>query len=235
MTKAGIITLAALTGLALMSEAKAQHGSPIPGNNASIGPSYHTSSPVPGAGGYSPGAPKLSPNSAANSAANSAPNSAPLPGAESAPAPAGTIYSQLPLSSLDAKNKIEELSNRLAVSNPDQLKDGIFAISEWLQDVADAHWKMYKAFEKSDSTRLQAQSERETALEFSRLKNRAKLLKADLFIKMNRYPEALGPLVDIVVAEPKSETGQAAYKRLIDMGFSKQIAGLEIAASENGK
>ncbi|MCA9804111.1 MAG: hypothetical protein KC777_19215 [Cyanobacteria bacterium HKST-UBA02] len=229
MTKAGIITLAALTGLALMSEARAQHGSPIPGNNASIGPSYHTSSPIPGAGGYSQGAPNSSPNSA--------PNSAPVPGAESAPAPApaGTIYSQLPLSSLDAKNKIEELSNRLAVSNPDQVKDGIFAISEWLQDVADAHWKMYKAFEKSDTTHLQAKSERETALEFSRLKNRAKLLKADLFIKMNRYPEALGPLVDIVVAEPKSETGQAAYKRLIDMGFSKQIAGLEIAASENGK
>jgi len=222
VTRVGIITLAALAGLVLhMSEARAQHGSPIPGNNPSSGPSYQTSSPLPGSSSHSP-----LPGAAAATA--------PVPGSEPAP-PASTIYSQLPLSSLDAKNKIEELSNRLAVSNPDQVKDGIFAVSEWLQDVADAHWKMYKAFEKSETTQLQAKSERETALEFSRLKNRAKLLKADLFIKMNRYPEALGPLVDIVVAEPKSETGQAAYKRLIDMGFSKQIAGLEIAASESSK
>ncbi|MBK9142909.1 MAG: hypothetical protein IPM23_10470 [Candidatus Melainabacteria bacterium] len=221
MTRAGIIALATLTGLILhMSEAIAQHGSPIPGNNPSSAPSYQTSSPLPGSSSHSP-----LPGSI---------DKAPIPGAEPAP-PAGNIYSQLPLSSLDAKNKIEELSNRLAVSNPDQVKDGIFAISEWLQDVADAHWKMFKAFEKSENTQLQAKSERETALEFSRLKNRAKLLKADLFIKMNRYPEALGPLVDIVVAEPRSETGQSAYKRLIDMGFSKQIAGLEIAAGKNGK
>ena len=42
-------------------------------------------------------------------------------------------------------------------------------------------------------------------------------------IKQCRFPEALGPLVDIVVAEPKSTTGQEAYKRLQEIGFAEEV------------
>lgn len=217
-----VLTLSILSE-PLSAQPSNQQGSPIPGNQLGFSNDYPAShaneasfAPVPGS----------------DQGSNLPPEAGSLPASAQPQAKSDSIYEQLPLSVTDAKNKIEELSNRLAVSRPDQVKDNIFALAEWLQDVADAHWKMFKAFEKNDLTKLQAQSEKETALQFSRLKNKTKLLKADLFIKMNRYPEALGPLVDIVVAEPRSETGQSAYKRLVDMGFSKQVAGLEIAASE---
>lgn len=148
---------------------------------------------------------------------------------------ANSLYSQLPITLDGAKTKIEELNNLLEVTDRAQLgkiKNNIYAISEWLQDVANAHWRMYKAFDKSPATKLKAKTERETALAFSHLKNRAKLLKADLFIKQKRFPEALDPLVEIVVAEPRSETGRAAYKRLTEMGFSPADKSVEIAASE---
>jgi hypothetical protein len=138
------------------------------------------------------------------------------------------------LNAEEARIRIEDLSNRLAVSRPDDVKDSIAALSEWLQDVADAHWRMYKAFEKTDATKAQANKEKDIALKFSALKNRAKLLKADLLIKQNRYPEALGPLVEIVTAEPTSPTGQDAYKRLIDMGFSEQTSNMELAEKKAG-
>ena len=150
--------------------------------------------------------------------------------------PANSIYKQLPFTLEDAKTKLQELNNLLEVASPtqvDQIKNSVYAVSEWLQDVADAHWKLYKAFDKSPATKLKAKSEKETALAFSHLKNKAKLLKADLFIKQKRYPEALQPLVEIVVAEPTSETGTAAYKRLTDLGFSPKQDSLEIAAGES--
>lgn len=194
-------------------------GSPMPGINSGYHSSTvdagHYAAPVPG---QRPAGYAIQTNPAHSHAATASPAGA-----------AQSIYQSLPLNAEEARIRLEDLSNRLAVSRPDDVKDSIYALSEWLQDVADAHWKMYKAFEKSDSTRAHAAKEKEIGLKFSALKNRAKLLKADLFIKQNRYPEALGPLTEIVTAEPTSATGQEAYKRLVDMGFSEQVSNVELA------
>ena len=218
-------------------------GSPVPGGGQA--PQYRTA-PNPGIAPIRrAAAPATSDQYTQGASAQNYNNhiSAPIPG-EASPAPfhvpnegksAGaprrgeSLYQQLPISAEEARIRIEDLSNRLAVSRPDDVKDGIYTLSEWLQDVADAHWRLFKAFEKSDATKVQANKEKDIALKFSSLKNRAKLLKADLLIKQNRYPEALGPLVEIVSAEPTSQTGQDAYKRLVDMGFSEQVSNLEVA------
>jgi hypothetical protein len=42
-------------------------------------------------------------------------------------------------------------------------------------------------------------------------------------IRNNRQPEALQPLVDIVVAEPRTATGEAAYSLLKQIGFSEEV------------
>jgi hypothetical protein len=198
-------------------------GSPIPGNSSSGLPEEYrdtssSSAPLPG------GSPTSFSPPTANRAALPAQNQ---PIATSRKAE--SIYQQLPISLEEARIRLEDLSNRLAVVRPDDIKDSIYALSEWLQDVADAHWRMYKAFEKCDATKAHAAKEKEIALRFSALKNRAKLLKADLFIKQSRYPEALGPLVEIVTAEPSSQTGQDAYKRLVEMGFSEAVPAVELA------
>ncbi len=211
----GVVSTASLfmsLGVANAQGSPLPGGSPMPGNGAysAPAPGLFDTAPIPG--GNHQGAP-------ANSAPRQAPSNAKI----------DSIYNQLPLSAEEARIRLEDLSNRLAVSRPDEVKDSIYALSEWLQDVADAHWKMFKAFEKADATKAQALKEKEIGLKFSQLKNRAKLLKADLYIKQNRYPEALGPLVDIVTAEPTTATGQAAYKRLVDMGFSEQVSTVELA------
>ncbi len=214
------ILVATTLAVTLQSQVFAQ-GSPIPGGSAarSAQPtesSFGSSAPLPG------GTP--------------ASYAAPVATHSAHPALGGkSIYASLPLNAEEAKIRLEDLSNRLAVSRPDELKDAIYALSEWLQDVADAHWKMFKTFEKLDACKAQAAKEKEIGLKFSALKNRAKLLKADLFIKQNRYPEALGPLVEIVTTEPTTATGQEAYKRLVDMGFSEQASNVELAEKAAGK
>lgn len=220
-----------IAALAVPQQALAQGsplpGSPMPGENSGYGaPANYDAAPVPG--GYRPASQAASGIPQHTSSGLQHPGSA-------APNAASSIYHSLPLNAEEARIRLEDLSNRLAVSRPDDVKDSIYALSEWLQDVADAHWRMYKAFEKIDSAKAQANKEKEIGLRFSSLKNRAKLLKADLLIKQNRYPEALGPLVEIVTAEPTSATGQDAYKRLVDMGFSEQVAHVELAEKATGK
>lgn len=212
--KPSLLAVSCLVATMLGSAAFAQ--SPIPGSASQDYMAPQASAPLPGAtdGSRIPARPPSGPV-IANPAAQRE-----------------SFYKQLPLTAEEARIKIEELSNRLAVSRPGEVKDNIFNLCEWLQECADAHWKMYLSFDKLPGTKVQAKQEKETAIKFSRLKNRARLLKADVYIKENRYPEALGPLVEIVTAEPTSDLGQAAYKRLTDMGFSDQISSLELAQKE---
>lgn len=134
----------------------------------------------------------------------------------------GSRYRQLPLTASDAKQKLDELRAALGVSRAQDVQDGIYELVEWLQDAADAHYRMATAFTKADAKR-EAASERQLTSRFGQLKREALLLKADLLIKQKRAPEALTPLVDIVIADPKGATGVAAYHRLQDLGFSQEL------------
>ncbi|MBX9673340.1 MAG: hypothetical protein K2X70_07855, partial [Candidatus Obscuribacterales bacterium] len=67
-----------------------------------------------------------------------------------------------------------------------------------------------------------AAAEKQLNANFSQLKREAMLLKADILIRENRGPEALGPLVDLVSADPRGVVGKDAYKRLVNLGFCKE-------------
>ena len=111
-----------------------------------------------------------------------------------------------------------------STARPQELQGASIQLCAWLTDMVDAHNKMANAFSKHDQLKSQSTAERQSAQKFMRLKNQAMLLKADLLISMRRYPEALVPLIDIVIAEPTTETGKGAYKRLQDLGFSPDAA-----------
>lgn len=205
------LVLAALTAMPSMVLAQ---GSPVPGQSNYAGAqsyggaSSYTSAPVPG----------------------TPPNNSYIaqPTTSSAGAPVGkagkSAYNKLPLNYDDAKVRITELRNLLSVSRPQDVQESIFQLCEWLSDMADAHWKLSLALAKNDAMKASSAQERQSAVKFSSLKHEAGLLKAELFIKQNRLPEALSPLVDIVVAEPKSIIGQAAYEKLKEIGFAEHAA-----------
>ncbi|MBX9938927.1 MAG: hypothetical protein K2Y32_06715 [Candidatus Obscuribacterales bacterium] len=187
-----------------------------------IQPVLAQGSPLPGSANYKPA------------------SSAPVPGSNGFNKPMSpeetmrSRYKSLPITAADAKIRLEELRSALEMGTPPrELQERVLELGEWLTDAADAHYRMYQAFAKSELTKNQAASEKQLNQSFSQLKREAQLLKADLLIKQGRGPEALSPLVEIVVNDPRSQTGQAAYKKLTELGFSrdvsedKQISGLE--------
>lgn len=204
--------------LSSLAPCQAQGGSPVPGNEGVA--------PLPGGADLRPSATAYPPEQVQRLAAPTpapvqvAPISAPTPGRKGA-----TAYGHLPLTVKDAKNRLVELRTALAASGPSGLHDPIYQLSEWLADSADAHIKMATAFSKHDELKAQCVAEKQIGMKFSQLKRDAQLLKADLLIAQKRYPEALGPLVEIVLADPTSATGKTAYQRLKDLGFSHDVEG----------
>jgi len=139
------------------------------------------------------------------------------------PVPTESAYQQLPLSANDAQSRLDELKSLLPETRPQEMREPVYQLCEWLADLADGHNRLANSFAKNEATKPQADQERRSAQKFASLKNQAQLLKAELLIKEKRFPEALGPLVEIVAAEPRSATGQAAYRRLKELGFSEEV------------
>lgn len=135
--------------------------------------------------------------------------------------PAG--YRRLPINYKTAAIRLEELRNVMLSAKAKDFQNAISDYLDWLSDLADGHWKLYQAFAKVDSLKAQAELEKSTTLKLGSLKRQALLLKAEFLVRNNRQPEALSPLIDIVTAEPKTATGEAAYNMLKEIGFSEEV------------
>jgi hypothetical protein len=137
----------------------------------------------------------------------------------------------LPLNPGNAIARLEELSNLMPNSRPKDFQDAIGEYCDWLSDMADGHWRLSQSFAKSEATKAQSEAEKQLCLRFGGLKRQAMLLKAEFLISQKRFPEALAPLIDIVSAEPRTDTGKSAYQLLQQIGFSQQIPDTPQAAA----
>lgn len=219
-----LLTVSALVVLSC-GPALAQQG-PVPGDTFVASPPGNVA-PVPG---QPPVDWPVSPNPGP---ALTSPLGGPIPNQPAAAVPPTPVvvapvhvpsaYQQLPTSANDAESRIAELRCLLPVSRAKELQDPIYQLCEWLDDMVAAHNKLANSFAKHESTKVQLEAERRAVEKFSHLKYEAQLLKADLLIQQQRYPEALAPLIEIVSAEPRTQTGQAAYRRLKDIGFAEEL------------
>src|SRR4029453_2740622 len=223
------LTISALT-LLCACPALAQASGPVPGD-PSVTSAPGIAAPVPGqSSGMMPGA---LPGGPVPGPSYGAPIGSPLPAQPTTATPPSPVvvapvhvpsaYQQLPTSANDAESRIAELRCLLPVSRAKELQDPIYQLCEWLDDMVAAHRKLANSFAKHESTKMQLEAERRALEKFRHLKNEATLLKADLLIQQQRYPEALAPLIEIVSSEPGTATGQAAYRRLKDIGFAEEV------------
>ncbi len=232
----GISLLIVIGSSGFVSQAQAQGGSPLPGSSSPLpgssspvpgSSSPGSSSPVPGSSSPIPGSQAPLPTAPSASAAPAASRqAAPVPGPPTQQILQGgnnSAYRHLPLNYQTASLRLEELRNIMITARPKDFQDAIGSYLDWLSEMADGHWKIYQAFAKVDSMKAQADLEKSTTLKLGSLKRQALLLKAEFLIRNNRQPEALQPLIDIVTAEPKTQTGDAAYSLLKQIGFSEEV------------
>ena len=198
-----------------------QSGSPASGNAGSPAPG----STAPAPGNYAP------------TGTIPVPGAAPVPGPTAQQVLTGgssAAYRRLPINYSTASIRLEELRNIMLTARPKEFQDAINDYLDWLGDMADGHWKIYQAFSKVESMKAQADVEKQTTLKIGSLKRQAMLLKAEFLIRSNRQPEALQPLIDIVAAEPRTATGEAAYSLLKQIGFSEEVPIAPAANNQPG-
>jgi hypothetical protein len=209
-----------------LAPALAQEGSPLPGSNNAppAGALPAGSAPTPGA--TYPGTSSPVPGALA-----------PVPGPSTQQILSGggsAAYRHLPLNHQNSAIRLEELRNIMLTARPKDFQDAITDYLNWLADMADAHWRIYLSFAKIDSLKAQADVEKQSTLKLGSLRRQALLLKAEFLIRNNRQPEALQPLVEIVVAEPRTATGEAAYSLLKQIGFSEEVPTVPSAHGPSG-
>ncbi len=186
-------------------------GAPTPGAEAGIG------APAPGR----PPAQLPVGTPAANIPVNG--GTSPIPGSQ-----APVNFRRLPINYQGAAVRLEELRNLMPNIKAKDFQEMINEYLEWVGDLADGHWRIHQSFAKVDTMKDRAETEKQTTLKFGQLKRQAMLLKAEFLIKENRHPEALQPLVEIVVAEPKTQTGDSAYSLLKQIGFAEEAVPMPV-------
>jgi hypothetical protein len=174
--------------------------------------------PVPGGSSLPPVAPSAAsaPEAASAPVSNA---SAPVPGAQDAQGTNVPARLTSVVSVHDAQIWLARFKNQCGSPSP-QLLEQLAMFYEWLLELLDEHNRLATVFNKNESTKSISETEKQTVTKLVHLKNEVLLLKANLLIKLNRYAEAILPLVDVVNAEPLSTAGKEAYKNLQDIGFS---------------
>jgi hypothetical protein len=97
----------------------------------------------------------------------------------------------------------------------------------WLNDATEYHTGLYKVLKDLDTAQTQADLERDLALKYAILRDKAGYQLALLYIEDNRPKDAVKKLVDIVRSQPTTKMGFESYQILQQLGFTYKAQLIE--------
>jgi hypothetical protein len=128
-----------------------------------------------------------------------------------------------PLGFADAEIKLKHLSMLIDQKRFPEAKSGLMQLRQTLVDITEAHIGLYKTLNQLPSARGQAELEKELALEFAQLRDRAMLETAKVYISERDYTKAVKELADVVKSQPRSKLGLRSYEMLQELGFTEKL------------
>lgn len=96
-------------------------------------------------------------------------------------------------------------------------------LKDWLTDATEAHINIYKTLKTLPSAQVQAELEKQLALQFAVLRDKAFFQIGMLSIGQNDYPNAIKNLSRVIQSQPRSAMGAQAYEVLQKIGFTEKI------------
>jgi len=128
-----------------------------------------------------------------------------------------------PLGFADAEVKLKRLSLLVEAKRFNEAKPGLMQLRQSLVDLTEAHIGLYKTLNQVPSAKGQAELEKELALEFAQLRDRAMLETAKVYISEREYTKAVKELSDVVKSQPRSKLGLRSYEILQEIGFTEKL------------
>lgn len=128
-----------------------------------------------------------------------------------------------PLGLAAAKNDLQAVQKMLDNKQFEPANDRLFPLRQWLVDSTEAHINLYKALGKLPSAQVQAEFEKQLALEFAKLRDASFVETGRYYMGTNQPQKAVKELVQVVQSQTKTDLGLKAYQLLQQVGFTEQL------------
>jgi hypothetical protein len=92
-----------------------------------------------------------------------------------------------------------------------------------LVDTTEAHINLFKALDNVSTARTQAELEKQLALQFAMMRDKAMYQSARVAIAEHDYRSAIKDLVEVIKSQPRSDLGLKAYNLLQEIGFTEKL------------
>jgi len=132
-----------------------------------------------------------------------------------------------------AENNITKTFNLIQQNKLTEAKKIIEPTSDWLTKATEYHANLFKVLRDIDTAKVQSELERDLALRFAILRDKALYQLALLNIEEKKPQEAVEKLVNIVRSQPKTQLGFNAYQVLQQIGFTYKVQIPKTADSTN--
>jgi hypothetical protein len=119
-----------------------------------------------------------------------------------------------------AENTIKKANFYLGEKDYESAAAELNSILRWLEDSTEYHTELYQTLNKLENSEVQAGIERELAIKFAVLRDKALLLSAKVDIANKNKRKAVKNLVEVVRSQPSTELGFEAYQLLQKIGFT---------------
>jgi hypothetical protein len=128
-----------------------------------------------------------------------------------------------PLGFSDAEIKLKRYIGLVDAHRYTEARPGLLALRQSLVDLTEAHIGLYKSLNQLPSARGQAELEKELALQFAQLRDRAMMESARVFISDKEYIRAVKELSEVVKSQPRTRLGLRCYELLQEIGFTEKL------------
>jgi len=128
-----------------------------------------------------------------------------------------------PLGFTDALNRLNNISTLIENEDFHQAKILLTPLRQWLVDSTEAHIGLYKALSNVSSAKAQAELEKQLALQFALLRDKAMFQMGVLQVQQKNYKAAIKDLTEVIKSQPRSEMGLKAYSLLQEIGFTEKL------------
>lgn len=128
-----------------------------------------------------------------------------------------------PLGLTSARNRLKAAQSSIAGKHPQTALLTLEPLKDWLITATEAHIDLYKTLNRLPSARVQAEFEKQLALEFAKLRDQALLELSRLYLQQGKREQAIKLLVAVVQSQTRSPVGLDAYQLLQDIGFTEAL------------
>ena len=122
-----------------------------------------------------------------------------------------------------AENAVKKAEFYVEEGDIQSAQEALKSIGDWIYKATEYHTDLYQALTKVNNSEVQADIERDLAIQFAVLRDRTLFLESKVFLANGKKREAVENLVEVVRSQPGTELGFKAYKSLQDIGFTYKL------------